>query len=280
MFRSQMWGVEYGEKWEYQNTTPLPGGHTIAMKVTTKCLGNQPVCQTPASVVTKQFAVTGSRATLDGITIVDFSLQTGDTTVSPFYYGGSGFSPYCDSLSRFPATVTQSGTETVNGISGRYYVIRYLSGIMNQTDSLWGTRKFTEYNWIDAGYWWFADSWVLAPEHCPVVDPYVLRDLYCYYDDLQPAMCDMTWFDQMDVNENDISALTKIFPNPATDQLNITLPESDGNWTFKIISADGKQLSNGSLVGNRVDLATLGAGIYFLVLENGAKSGRFTFVKQ
>lgn len=275
-----MWGVEYGEKWEYQNSTGTPGGQTITMKVTTKCLGSPPVCPVPLSVVTKQFYVTADKVTLDGITIADFALQTGDTTASPFSYGGGSFSPYCDSLANFPALVTQSGTENVNGVNSRYYVIRFLSGIMNDTDSIWGARKFTEYNWIDTGYWWFADVWVLAPPHCPIVDPYVLRDLYCYYDDLQPAMCDMTWFDRMSVDENDISAQTKIFPNPAADQLNITLPETSGNWKFKIISADGKQLSVGSLVGNRVDVAGLGAGIYFLVLDNGTKTGRVTFVKQ
>lgn len=280
LFRSTLWGVSYAEKWEYQGTT----GSTVSMKVTIKCLNASPghvPCQNTGESV-RTFTVVGDQVTLNGTLIADFSVQVGDLLPPPFAGPGSG-EPACDSLKQVPATVIETGNETVNGENSRYYIARYLVGMANG-DSVWATRKYSEYSWIlSDDYWDFSDRYISAPGVCPVLDPFVLRSLVCYFDDEYgaPAVCnDVLWFDNLGVDETDISNRISVFPNPGTDVLNVNLPENNGHWRYKILSADGKQLSHGSLGTGQVEVSTLSSGMYFLLLENGSRTGRIPFVKQ
>lgn len=283
LFRSQIWGVQYGEKWEYQSSA----GSLVNMRVTTKCFGAPPgfpLNCVPEQVRTRQFTVTADKVeTSDGITVADFSLQLGDLTDSPYNFGSFPSEPgFCDSLRLIPAKVVESGTETVNGTGSRYYVIRYLAGLMGSgPDSVWMERKFSEYAWIVGGYWWNADSWIFA-QQCGIVDPIVMRVLECYYDNsfAQPAVCDQNWFTEMNVEKTELSMPVSVYPNPGTDRLNVSLPEGDAGWRYRVLSADGKQLAAGSLPGGQVDIAGLASGLYFLLLENGSRTARSPFVKQ
>ena len=68
---------------------------------------------------------------------------------------------------------------------------------------------------------------------------------------------------------NDISptlALT-LFPNPASDMIQIEDPDFDGN-AFIIHSFSGKDLSKGTISGGKINLRTLPPGIYILSILN------------
>lgn len=286
LFRSNLYGVQYGEKWEYQSSSSGPGGETVNMKVTVKCSGSSVVCTSPLQVSNRTFLITGDKVLMaDGTVVADFSLQAGDTTASPFAYqignGAGNDQAACDSMLRIPAQIINSGTETVNGQNSRYYVKRYLYEIMDDMP-LFGNRKYSEYTWITGGYWTYADQW-FSGGGCGYVDGYVSRYLECYYDNsyAMPAVCDREWFNKLGVEETDLSDRLTLYPNPSTDVLNIGLPETDGTWRYQIVSVDGKRLANGNLNGNnRVEVATLGSGLYFLLLENGSRTARMPFVKQ
>lgn len=285
LFRSNLWGISYGEKWEYMSSS----GNTIHMRVTTRCAGafpGFPPCSQSVTVNDRYFTVTNDKVMLDGMLIADFSLQAGDSTASPYSYqaGITDSTGYCDSLRTHPATVIESGTETVNGLNSRYYVIRFVGGVMDDDNGQpviqWGARKFSEYAWIVNGYWWFADQWIICDNI--IIDPYIYRGLVCYYDDqfAAPAVCELTWFDWMDVNETDISDRISVYPNPATDILNIRLTDLQFPTTYKVLSADGKIVSGGSLLNNRLDVGAWPSGMYFLLLQNDGQTGRVAFVKQ
>lgn len=282
LFRSQMWGIEYGEKWEYYGHT----GSAYIMRVTTKCFNAFPgfaPCTVP-TVTYRNLDITGDKVVLDGRTIVDFSVQTGDSLPSPFTGGvqSPGFDSVCDSVQNHPAVVTETGVETISGSNYRYYKLRFLAGLdLSDSTPVWGIRKFSERTWITDGYWWIADSWTFAPG-CPIVDGYLLRYLICYYDNENPSIepCAEEWFDKMEVEQADIQGGVRVYPNPAVETLYLTLPQQAGMWRYKVVSADGKRVSGGSLAGNTVDVSPLSPGMYLLVLENGTALTRHAFVKQ
>lgn len=80
------------------------------------------------------------------------------------------------------------------------------------------------------------------------------------------------------VNENEISAL--VYPNPASDVLNIELNEVATNVT--IVSLDGKVVVSETVNSNNVsvDVANLVPGTYVYAVETANGSVRNTFVKK
>jgi len=80
------------------------------------------------------------------------------------------------------------------------------------------------------------------------------------------------------VEENETSAIN-VFPNPASNMINVTFAEINGDVTMQMFSADGKQVfaHNANVVSNQnttLDVSGLSAGIYTLrvVADNGTYS--------
>jgi len=74
------------------------------------------------------------------------------------------------------------------------------------------------------------------------------------------------------------------YPNPFTNNLNLNLPESDGDYFVKIINAaSGAEIVNfveTSAGSKNYDLSHLAAGIYFVQINSGTASKNIKVVKQ
>jgi hypothetical protein len=82
----------------------------------------------------------------------------------------------------------------------------------------------------------------------------------------QPAKVDTTAITAQ-VDPEDYEFLDKVYPNPATDELNVELQEQ-ADVTYYISDITGKSLTKGEFkeVDNKIDVSKLPAGIYVLTL--------------
>lgn len=87
----------------------------------------------------------------------------------------------------------------------------------------------------------------------------------------------MLWVDDMTLNagfigieEDYINENVSIYPNPATDFINISTPNLPENLRYAIFDMNGKQLLTGRVNGNnsQVDISTLASGVYGLVIQD------------
>ena len=71
-----------------------------------------------------------------------------------------------------------------------------------------------------------------------------------------------------------------LYPNPSIDE--ITISDQLINREYQIISPSGKEVKNGELRTNKIDIANLPFGIYFIVIakKEGKKQKRFKFIKK
>jgi hypothetical protein len=71
----------------------------------------------------------------------------------------------------------------------------------------------------------------------------------------------------------------KIFPNPTVDLLNISLPASDDQLSYKVISITGQIIKTGTLENgnNTIDVTDLNSGSYIVQIHN---KGKFSFSKK
>lgn len=288
LFDGSLWSsTAFGEKWEYMGDSVSVASGLKKMRVTIRSVnapGNPPTGVAVETVSILYFSVSGDTVRFNDNVVANFSLQAGDQAASPLLTPQNlqMFSTCDSSIFYHPATVTASGTETVNGNGYRYYDLHYLEAITPGGDSIFFDRRYSEYNWITVGYWQEFIS-MAGPDCSMVVDYFALPRLVCYYDDqyADPSPCEMQWFDKMGMEEQtDISAHISLYPNPSTEKLNLSLPQNTQPWTYSVVSVDGKRVSAGRLTGAQLDVSALDNGMYFLVLGNGAQSARLPFVKQ
>ena len=74
-----------------------------------------------------------------------------------------------------------------------------------------------------------------------------------------------------------------LLPNPATNQLTVTLNQTAQNATLQILSIEGKQLTGTIPVtpqSTTVDVSTLPKGLYFIVLQDEKGKAVKKFIKQ
>ena len=69
-----------------------------------------------------------------------------------------------------------------------------------------------------------------------------------------------------------------IYPNPATDFLNVTKVSSKAKYA--IYSLDGKLVSNGNLTDNKVAVSKLEKGVYVITIEDNGKTAQSKFIKK
>lgn len=70
--------------------------------------------------------------------------------------------------------------------------------------------------------------------------------------------------------------ILKIYPNPATDHLNLSGVKMDRN--YEIYSISGQKIRTGISKNNKIDISELIAGKYLLKIENGSQA--ITFIKK
>jgi len=83
------------------------------------------------------------------------------------------------------------------------------------------------------------------------------------------------------VNDIDISAELKLFPNPATSILNIESLSIQGeNTTYRIHNLLGQLVSENGLKHNSIDISKLQPGMYFIQIAVDGKKGVKQFIKK
>lgn len=70
---------------------------------------------------------------------------------------------------------------------------------------------------------------------------------------------------------------TQIFPNPVSENLNITKVSSKA--IYKIYSVDGKLMNTGNVKENKVNVSKLSKGVYLITVEENGKSSQSKFIK-
>jgi len=83
------------------------------------------------------------------------------------------------------------------------------------------------------------------------------------------------------VNEVSLNAAV-VYPNPAAEELTISMPAMSGSTTYAIYSTTGSLVSFGSLNNTRstVQVADLSQGMYQLKISNGFECVSRTFMKK
>lgn len=71
---------------------------------------------------------------------------------------------------------------------------------------------------------------------------------------------------------------TEIFPNPVNDVLNIT--KVSNNATFTIYNVAGQFISKGKVINNKVNVATLAKGVYFIEISEKGATSKMKFIKK
>ena len=70
----------------------------------------------------------------------------------------------------------------------------------------------------------------------------------------------------------------EIFPNPVADVLNIT--KVSNNATFTIYNLAGQFISKGKVTNNKVNVAALAKGVYFIGVSEKAATSKLKFIKK
>ena len=70
----------------------------------------------------------------------------------------------------------------------------------------------------------------------------------------------------------------QIFPNPASDILNITKVSSSAN--YNIYNASGQLVTKGNIYNNKVNVSKLPKGIYFIEVQEKGQSSKVKFIKK
>ena len=82
-------------------------------------------------------------------------------------------------------------------------------------------------------------------------------------------------------NGNEISESIKVYPNPVSDRLNLSMPnELSDNASFIINNILGQNVMRGTLENNQVDVNSLNTGIYFIQISSNGKNGVKRFIKK
>ena len=84
------------------------------------------------------------------------------------------------------------------------------------------------------------------------------------------------------IEDNNLSAGIELYPNPATDFINIRLENFIGNnSTWQIRNVLGKTVLSGSLKKNNsiINVSTLSQGLHILSITQGSSKGEYKFIK-
>ena len=82
------------------------------------------------------------------------------------------------------------------------------------------------------------------------------------------------------VNESNVQTAS-IYPNPASEMLNVSISGTKGSTQFEIYTVTGKLVTSGTLnaMTTAISLDALSQGMYQLKLTNGASCTSHSFLK-
>lgn len=79
------------------------------------------------------------------------------------------------------------------------------------------------------------------------------------------------------VSENGVNSQIQVYPNPATDVLNIS--KISGNAEYAIYSVSGQLVSKGKVSDNKVNVSKLPKGVYIISVDNNGTVYKTKFIK-
>ena len=171
-------------------------------------------------------------------------------TEDMLYYGGSWFIPFFSSTDEVVATYDGFFDKTaiinVTYGNGRVLLIGTHPEIEEDLD-----RDLTDFaqelndNGSDWNFLWSATDWVL---NLPITSP------------------DPQFEEEMSVTEREVT----IFPNPASQLINIKLNEGLKGETLSIFNVNGQQVFK-STFRESIDISGLPKGLYFVKIKSGGK---------
>ena len=87
--------------------------------------------------------------------------------------------------------------------------------------------------------------------------------------------------DTLTLQDNDLETL-KIYPNPVTDWLNITLDNLNLDTDIAIFDINGKKIYTKKITTaiNTINLSDLNAGVYLIKIQNSKKTITRRIIKQ
>ncbi|MDQ3050416.1 MAG: CotH kinase family protein [Bacteroidota bacterium] len=127
--------------------------------------------------------------------------------------------------------------------------------------------------WPILGVYVWPNPSPLPPDYAGVI--YELKNFIdarmTFLDANMPGICINTFLAQIQNHNNGIS----IYPNPATDFVNINFSQEINDLQLKIYSIDGKQIQESKISGTRIQINNLLSGMYIFELTNGNFINRY-----
>ena len=80
------------------------------------------------------------------------------------------------------------------------------------------------------------------------------------------------------VSESSNAAKVQVYPNPATDVLNVS--RVSNNSDYSIYSVSGQLVAKGKITDNKVAVSKLQKGVYFLTVDYNGDTSKVKFIKK
>lgn len=93
-----------------------------------------------------------------------------------------------------------------------------------------------------------------------------------------------TYSNIVSLNFDNANGVFKIYPNPAIDRVRLTIPVSTGNSFINVYDLNGKKVLvkqiNSNVTGEALDVSTLSAGLYQVILVQGTQQQTLKLIKK
>jgi hypothetical protein len=256
------------QSWEYTGDTLILGQNSKKVNVVAKyaTAWDTSVYLNPY-YTTEYFKVSGDTVSIFNSAdtswqeLYNFSLQIGDTTMSPLNNILNGAALSCtDSIPyKCPAIVVDTGHVVISGQSLRYYTVEYVN--LTWMDTTYAQQTYYE-RLITLNYWYPSDFY-----SCHSTDACATPWFVCYKDDgmITDSLCtNVSWIENLSLDEPQQSTQLTIYPNPTTSVLTI---KNDDNpmEKYSIIGSDGKLVLTN--IQSPINTINLTPGVYFITNE-------------
>src|SRR5690606_14321061 len=210
----------------------------------------------------------------------DFSLHVGDSADTPlknatnFTFWGNNACSW-NNLSK-KGVVTQTSTETIDGITFRTYNLEYKTPD-GQTHIASYSERFILNTGISGHIFYNTDS---ICNYSALVEASSQFHNICYFDSATsaPNKCiqDLNWLQHLSIDESKISNF-KVYPNPAESYITFefnSINFDNNKLTIQIMDINGKSLliENLNNTIKSVDIQNLSPGTYFYKISNNEQN--------
>jgi len=170
----------------------------------------------------------------------------------PLYLNAGNDTVICDSIFEMNADTTYQGYWTYN--DSRVYILDH-----NSPNAIIGYIPDTT-TWSQSGTFSTVFYWNVFVEECQYTDTVIITFSQCLNN----------------INTLNKSNITRIYPNPAHNNIQIEIEGSQYADKVKILNIDGKLVKQVSIDENIINISDLENGVYFIKIGNSIKK----FIKE